>query len=193
MLVKKLFVASCLFLLSGCLSTIDSTHLQTPTPVPDDAAYTKIYDESSQKFDFIDKFVTKYKVHITQLNTTFRQALANRYEKVFFEPQPLLAEASQKTAYFVTIYSSDRHLEDMADQRIWSVQLRTGTSVLKPSAITRVQPKERWQVFFPDINIWSSEYLLLFDQAPAANQPDALNAVSELILASPTGSITTRW
>lgn len=190
---KKFLVASCLSILPGCLSTIDSTNLQTPTPVPEDPAYNKIYEESSQKFDFIDRFETKYKISITQLNTNFRQAIASRYEKVFLEPQPLLTEASTKTAYFVTMYSSNNKLADLADDRLWAVQLRTGSSVLKPSVIKRIEPKERWHVFFPEINTWSAEFLLLFDQTPPANQPDAVNAVSELILASPEGSISTRW
>lgn len=190
---KKFLFASCLSLLPGCLSTIDATNLQTPTPVPEDVGYNKIYQESSQKFDFIDKFETKYKLNITQLNANFRQAIATRYEQVFLEPQPLLTEASTKTAYFVTIYSSNNKLADLTDERLWSIQLRSGSSVLKPSAIKRIEPKERWQLFFPDISSWSSEYLLLFDQAPPMNQPDAVNAVSELILASPEGSISTRW
>lgn len=190
---KKCLVASCLSILPGCLSTIDSTNLQTPTPVPEDPAYNKIYQESSQKFDFIDRFETKYKISITQLNTNFRQAIASRYEKVFLEPQPLLTEASNKTAYFVTMYSSNNRLADLADDRLWAVQLRTGSSVLKPSVIKRIEPKERWHAFFPEINNWSAEFLLLFDQTPPANQPDAVNAVSELILASPEGSISTRW
>ncbi len=182
-----------LFLLTGCLSTIDSTHLQTPTPVPDDSDYYQSYTQASQQFDFIDHFETKYKVHITQLTPAFRTALAKRHEQIFLEPQPLLTEASQKTAFFVTLYSRDHNLADIADERLWTVQLRTGTSVLKPSLIKPIKPKERWAPFFPDINVWSSEYLVLFDRAPAANQPDAVNAVSEFILASPDGSITTRW
>lgn len=190
---KIILVASCLFILPGCLSTIDSTNLQTPLPVSEDPAYHKIYLESSQKFDFVDKFETKYKISITQLNSNFRQALGLRYEKVFLEPQPLLSETSSKSAYFVTIYSSNNRLSDLTDARLWSVQLRTGSSVLKPSSIKHVEPKERWQVFFPEINSWSSEYLLLFDQTPPTNQPDAVNAVSELVLASPDGSISTRW
>lgn len=192
-MLNKFLVAACLFLLPGCLSTIDATHLQTPTSVPEDPEYNKIYSESSQQFDFIDKFVTRYKISITQLNTNFRQAMAARHEKVFFEPQPQLTDASQKTAFFVTIYSSNIKLSDLSDERLWSIQLRTGSSVLKPNAIKSLTPKERWQVFFPNITQWSTEYLLLFDQAPPANQPDAVNATSELILASPDGSITTRW
>jgi hypothetical protein len=178
---------------TGCLSTIDSTSLQTPTPVPQDEAYNKLYRESSQDFEFVDKFVTKYRLHITQLNANFRQALATRHEQIFLEPQPMLTEASQKTAYFVSIYSQNSRLADIRDERLWSIQLRTGTSVLKPSAIQTIQPKERWSAFFPEITTWSSEYLVIFDQAPPQNQPDAVNAVSEFIMASPEGSITSKW
>lgn len=190
-------VLGCLFLgaalLTGCLSTVDSTTLSSPTPVREDAAYAKIYRESSQDFEFVDKFVTKYKIHITQLNANFRQALATRHEKIFLEPQPLLTEASQKTAYFVSIYSQNSRLHDLKNDRLWSIQLRTGSSVLKPSSIQTIEPKERWIAFFPEITTWSSEFLVLFDQAPPLNQPDSVNAVSEFILASPEGSITSRW
>ncbi len=194
MAFSKILAVACLSLsLTGCLSTIDSTALQTPKPVLEDPAYNKIYKESSQDFEFVDKFVTKYKVHITQLNANFRQALATRHEQIFLEPQPLLTEASQKTAYFVSIYSQNSRLKDLRDERLWSIQLRTGSSVLKPSAIQTIDPKERWVAFFPEINTWSSEYLILFDQAPPQNQPDAVNAVSDFIMASPEGSITSRW
>ena len=193
MLFKKFLITLGFLSLQACLSTIDSTHLQTPTPVPEDTAYFKIYTESSQQFDFIDKFETKFKIHITQLTPAFRRALAKRHEQIFLEPQPLLTEASQKLAFFVTIYSKDHNLTDISDERLWTLQLRTGSSILKPSLIKPLAPKERWVSFFPDINVWSTEYLILFDVAPAVNQPDALTAVSEFILASPEGSITSRW
>lgn len=194
MAFKTFLALSVLSLIStACLSTIDSTAMQTPTPVDQDPAYQKIYQESSQDFEFIDKFVTKYKFHITQLNTNFRQALATRHEQIFLEPQPLLTEVSQKTAFFVSIYSRNGRLNDLRDERLWAIQLRSGSSVLKPSAIQTIAPKERWVVFFPEISSWSEEYLVIFDQALPTNQPDAVNALSEFIMASPEGSITSRW
>ena len=191
-------IRSALFFLSlsclpACLSTIDSHKLQSTIPVPRDETYNKVYQESSQQFDFVQNFETKYKVTVSHLTPNLRQAIAARYERIFQEPQPLLTEASQKTAFFVTLYAKNRELTDLTDERLWSLQLRTGTTVLKPSIIKPVKPKDRWQIFFPDINIWSNEYLVIFDQQPSSAQPDSVSAESEFILASPEGSITTRW
>lgn len=191
--MKRVVLWSSFLFLPACLSTIDSTTLQIPRPVADDEAYNKAYADSTVRYDVIHHFETKYKINITQLNANFREALAKRHEDIFHEPQPVLTEASQQTAFFVSIYSQNRALADINDPRLWTVQLKVGNTMLKPSLIKTLSPKERWAAFFPEISLWSSEYLVLFDQQPPANQPDSTNFSMEFILSSPNGSVSSRW
>lgn len=192
-MLKNLILWSSFLFLPACLSTIDSTKLQIPSPVADDEAYNKAYGDATVRYDVVHHFETKYKISITYLNDNFRQALATRHENIFHEPQPVLTEASQKTGFFVSIYSQDRALSDLSDPRLWTVQLKVGNSILKPATIKTLSPKERWAAFFPEISLWSNEYVILFDQAPPSNQPDSTSFSMELVLSSPTGSISSRW
>jgi hypothetical protein len=176
-----------LFLLTACISSPEP-EVSYPLKARDDKPYFKAYEAASVQYDVIHNFETKFKVHITRVTPDFQQALTQRYAHIWNEPQPLMQEAAQKTAFFVTIYTANPELQDVTDADVWNIQLQLNGQTLKPSAIKKLKPKERWEPFFPEINLWSLEFLLLFDR-----QPDNGTDPMELILSSPDGSVRANW
>jgi hypothetical protein len=118
----------------------------------------------------------------------FQEALTQRYAHIWNEPQPLINEPAEKTAFFVTLYTANQELGNIADADVWNIQLQVSGQTLKPSAIKKLKPKERWQPFFPEINQWSREFLILFDR-----QPESSADPMRLILSSPDGSVRAEW
>lgn len=175
------------FLLTACLSSPEP-EVSYPLEAHEDKPYFKVYEASSVQYDVIHNFETKYKTHITRVTPAFQEALTQRYAHIWNEPQPLMQEASQKTAFFVTIYTANSELQNVADTDVWNIQLQVSGQTLKPSAIKKLKPKERWQPFFPEINLWSLEFLILFDR-----QPDNGTDPMELVMSSPDGSVRAKW
>jgi hypothetical protein len=189
--VKRSLIAGLVLVLTSCVSSPDP-EVGIPLDASEDTPYYTVYQKVSADYEVIDNFSTKHQVHITHLTSEFRSALAQRYESVFNEPQPLLGEASQQTGFFVSLFAANNNLIDLSDTQVWNVQLETGGQSLKPSAIKHLKPKERWMPFFPSINVWSREYLVLFDLTPDQN-PGSSKQGLRLVLSSPEGSVRSEW
>lgn len=178
---------SLLLLLTACLSSPEP-EVSYPLEAHEDKPYFEIYQASSVQYDVIHNFETKFKAHITRVTPAFQQALAQRYEHIWREPQVLVRDAAQKSAFFVTLYTANRELEDVANTDVWNIQLQVNGQSLKPSSIRKLRPKERWQPFFPEINQWSLEFLLLFDY-PSGSGIEPV----KLLLSSPDGSVEAKF
>ena len=199
---KTKLIAPFLTLMLGvsvsCAHKEESAELKIsfPTEADRDPKYSEIYEQNTRRESGIKNFETRFKVAATQLGSQFRSALAERYQYVYNEPQPLLSEASNQAGYFVTIYVADENSGDLGNPQIWNIQLKQPSGVLKPSLVKKLRPKEMWRAFFPDISAWSQEYLILFD-SPAASQPSDHKLVNQpdntLILSGPEGQIQFHW
>ncbi len=176
--------------MTGCLTSPDP-EASYPLAAQDDHPYFKIYSDVSRTVDVIHNFESKIQVGITHLTPEFRQAMAERYEHIFHESQASLAEAGNKTGFFVSLYAANRELADLADKQLWNVTLDGGgKQKLNPTAIQRLSPKERWGPFFPSINPWSQDFLVLFDLPP----PSGGGKQGVIFtLSSPDGSVRTEW
>jgi hypothetical protein len=174
-------------LLTGCLSSLEP-EVAYPLEAHKDKPYFQVYEAASVQYDVIHNFETKFKAHITRVTPAFQEALTQRYAHIWNETQPLMQEASEKTAFFVTIYTANSELQNVADTELWNIQLQVAGQTFKPSTIKKLKPKERWQPFFPEINLWSLEFLILFDR-----QPDNGTDPMKLILSSPDGSVRAEW
>lgn len=173
------------FLLSACLTSPDP-EASYPLAAQDDKPYFAAYQQVSKRVDVINNFETKFTVDASHLTTAFRQAMATRYEHIFKDKEPALAEAASKTGIFVSVYTSNRELSELSRRDLWTIFLEGNGQKIAPTTIQRLSPKERWAPFFPAISPWSQDYLLLFDVPPAAG-----DAPSSLVLsmASPDGSV----
>ncbi len=185
--MKARFLFPCLFLVTGCLSSL-GPEIRYPLEASDDKPYFQIYQAASITYDVVHNFETKFTAHVTRVTPPFRQAIAERYQHIWNEPQPLIVDASQKTAFFVTLYTANRELENVANTDLWNIQLMIDGQTLKPSAVKKLKPKERWQPFFPEITQWSLEFLLLFDRDPGTGTEPL-----QLVLSSPDGSVRAVW
>ncbi len=178
-------------LLTACVSSPEP-EISHPLNALDDPDFAPILKAVTQHFDVIENFETKYQVHITHLTPPFRESMSRRYERIFGEPLTQVAEASQKVGFFVTLFTGNRDLIDLDNKDVWTIKLESGATKLDPSRIERLRPKERWAPFFPDINKWSQEYLVLFDLPPKGSQGDAKSDIF-FNMNSPAGSIRSSW
>lgn len=190
---RSLMAGLCCLTLTSCVTSLEKGVEEQPTAAQD-AAFNTSYEQNTRSFEMITNFETKYIVHATLLTANFRKALADRYQRIFNEAQPVLEETASKTGFFVTIYTANGDVNELGDERFWNIQLKQGNEWRKASIVRQLQPKERWQPFFKDITPWSKEYLIIFDATPAVSQEGLVAANSlSLILNSPDGRVTATW
>lgn len=181
-------------LASSCVRSLESGVTIHVAP-EDDKDYATVYDQHSVNYELITDFETRYVVNATNLSAAFLKSFATRFEKLFNEPQPILEEAATKAGFFVTLFAANRDMRDLADDRIWNIQLERDGKVLKPVMVKHLPQKERWRPFFKTVSPWTREYLIVFDTPQADNGAKQLvkEATTRLIFANADAKITTGW
>lgn len=180
--------------LLGCVTSVQKG-VTVHQAAPEDPAYSKALDKVTAQYEVIKNFETRYELQATALTLDFRKALAERYERIFDERQPVLGEASDKLAFFVSLYTMNKDVNDLTDQHLWNVQLVNGATPTKPFKIERLSRKERWQPFFPYISPWSKEYLVIFDAPAGGDSSEEFLKKSQiqLIFTNADGKVSMNW
>lgn len=173
--------------LAGCLHTTGD-EIQYPLKAQDDKSYYPEYQKVSQQFDVVHHFETKMKAQVTMVTPEFQKALVQRYDHIWKEQDQLITEAEKELTFFVSLYTANRELENLADEKIWSVLLTQAEQTIKPKTVKRLRTKERWEPFFPEINSWTQEFLVVFPLAPTASGSSLSFAIN-----SPDGQIMARF
>ncbi len=186
-------LALCLLLSlsSGCLTTrgTDVDHPQHPS---EDTAYWPQHQAATRTFEVVNNFETRYQVQVTHLTPQFRTSAADRYRAIFRQEKGVFEAAADSTGFFVSIYSANNNLADLQNQELWNIALEVNQGSLSPVRIQAMEPKELWSAFFPVINPWSKEYLILF-KLPPLPQAEGTSAGLTLNLNSPNGSVHARF
>ena len=165
MYFSKSLVALTLFsscLLQGCLRSQGPNISLTLNP-SEDSDYLAVYKTYTQREHVYKNFETKFTVSVTMLTSEFRRALAKRHDLVMSQKQDYLADFTNKTGFFISVFSPSSDNLQLDDENYWTISLQKGSETHKPITINSLSPKKKWELFFPDISNWSKEYLVIFD------------------------------
>ena len=64
--------------------------------------------------------------------------------------------------FFVSRFSPDFEFSKLEDSKRWECLLKIGDKEFRPTAIKYLKEKDRWYSFYPYVNRWSNEYLIIF-------------------------------
>jgi hypothetical protein len=162
-LIQLQGILGCAAILTSCFSG-SSSKVTVSDALRSDEVYYKSYEQHTVRGHVYEDFETKFIVNATILAQGFRKSVGDRYRRLFNIPQPFLEEASQKTGFFVTLFTPERQRGILDDGNQWSLVLEIpGQEPLRPVAIKFLSNKARWESFFEGIDTWSREYLVIFD------------------------------
>jgi len=150
-------------------------------PPLSDASYAKALKNATRDVSVYDNFETKMLLKATYLSPEFRKAFDTRYENLMGESRFSLGEADQKAGFIVSVFAPEEKKLDLNNQNLWTIIMMHGEQKFFPSVVRHLSEKERWQPFFPHLNRWSREYLILFD-TPSVSLGAGLIAPSTLSL-----------
>ena len=194
LLFKIISLTSFLLLGTSCVTSLDDAVDINPS-IQGDSEYVTVYKKFTNQYEVIENFETKYVINATHLTSDFRQAIASRHKKLFEDPNPILAEASSKTGFFITLYVANEDGEDLRDQDLWNIALKEGDQTLVPNLIKKLSRKERWKAYFPSVNLWTQEYLVIFDSPSAGSSSQQLlnQSPKTLIISNADAKVKMKW
>ncbi len=181
-------------LLTSCVSSQEH-EVELALHAYDDLKYYDAYTKNTSNYEVIKNFETKFRIHATLLSGEFRQAIASRYQKIYAETQPILGEATDKTGFFVSLYVADDEQDDLRDHRLWNIFLETESGKFSPILIKKLGKKARWKTFFPAVDLWTHEYLVLFDLPNRQSNKQQLvkETSTKLVVANGAGKVLMEW
>lgn len=167
--------------LSSCKHSQESSTSLTLEPKKD-SAYLEVLEKYTFKKNVYKNFETKFTISVSILTSELRRALASRHERIMGQEQNNLAEFSNQTGFFVSLYSPSSDNQDLDDTNFWDISLQKDGETYKPIVVKSLSPKNKWRKFFPDVTNWSQEYLVIFDVNTTIGSDHKMLAKEKLIL-----------
>ncbi len=185
-----------LLLLGGCVHNTEPDVKVAEAPA-EDRTYAKALTKATIDRTIYKDFETRYIIGATYLSPAFRSALSGRLERVYKQGQVQLEEADSKAGFFITLHSPDEDRVDLTNPHHWTILLAQSgaTAPIKPIIVKRLDDKERWRALFPNVNEWTTEYLVIFDTPSVdANSPDLVAKSSiSLTFANADAQVNLVW
>ncbi|MFK7873424.1 MAG: hypothetical protein AB8C84_09730 [Oligoflexales bacterium] len=190
--MKAIFILITLCVV-GCVSNPTNTSVEIASSPIDDKTYQDIYESWTQDVQVYHHFDKIHFLTVTKLTPEFLAGFRHRYHTIYKQDPVALQDTSSRTAFFVSIEGPQSDILDISDRNQWSVYLKQQDIKSPPMAIRSLDEKERWKPFFPSINHWTKEFLILFD-LPSNESPQLLEStVSHLTLANSKASVILNW
>jgi hypothetical protein len=181
---------------TGCVTgSAGKTKVEMLPTIEQDDDYENALRKASRSTSVSRDFETKYTIEATYLSPDFRSAFARRAERFTKNKMHFLEESSGKSAFFVTLFSPDSRVDDLADQDHWTIQLTSAEKPLRPAFVRRLADKDRWKNFFPGVNRWSAEYMVVFDTPSRSTDSPEMAAGNQMQVqfTNPDADVTMTW
>jgi hypothetical protein len=193
------------------------------TCTPSKRIYSQLSDTEYTSPDYramLDKWTRKGSIHkglgtellvtATYQSEEFRRAFAKEYGRLYMqtpeENQKMLEDqmsaADDYDGFLVAVYTPEKEWDDFAETgSLWKVYLiKDGRFRLEPVEIRKVKKQRissreigRYravsEAFLPYVNPWTTLYVFRFKRNGLPEHPHSL----ELILTSPSGSVSLKW
>jgi hypothetical protein len=158
--------------LYGCTSVPPGSSAAIPPDPQQDDAYQPVLEKWSQSVRLFDQFQNQVELQAVLFTEEMRQAYLDRWVKMrgdTFAKTGL--DVGGKLAVFVSIFTPQEDYLRLDNAALWTVRMSYGAQVIAPVMIRRLFDKALYTSFFPFINTWSSEYLIVFEPSVAESSP----------------------
>lgn len=138
--------------------------------VGEDPDYQKTLSNFTRKVSVFDGVDTVYYLNVTFFSQPFIEAFSKNLNSETSSHPPVLAGIIKKTNFFVSVFSPNKDANDLSEPKLWTVNLKFQGQTYKPQSIVIQKKKAEWNMYFPYINNWSSDFIVSFDLPIEATQ-----------------------
>jgi hypothetical protein len=147
---------------TACVHSKESD-IRLTEPPTEDKAFDQALEKATKTRPVFNNFETRFVLTAVYISPEFRTAFTNRLEKVYEKSNVELGEIGPKAGFLVSLQVFDDTRADLTNPQHWTVALKTKDGPIRPLLIKPLADKERWRAFFPSINQWSHDFLVVFD------------------------------
>ncbi len=184
----KLILVVFIFILSSCfLSCTHGTVSSVQESIRSDKKYSEVLDKVTKTSYVTDVFESLLTVHVSYFSEEFKQALEERYKKLFNRTNSNIVP-SNGVSFIVSVYTNDKTLMNLEDRKIWSIFMEVGSNRIDDFSIRAIPDKNRVKPFFNYINNWSREYLITFSTDTTGSDSNV-----KLFLSNPEAKVELKW
>lgn len=180
-------------LMTGCVSPHGpgKGRVEANTTIAQDDSYLSAVEAFTERYEVINHFKTDNIIQVTLLHPRLVRRISKRHKALFQDEKEVFPSATDKFSFVVSLYSRDDDASDLKDKNYWNVQIMSRGTAYEPVITQELKEKSRWTPFFPHIQAWSREYLVVFDVPLVDGDKAALvkPAVTTLKISSATGKI----
>lgn len=199
-LSRKLFgILSLLFFVfsQGCTTSSQGSSVSVPPSPKEDNSYAPVLAKWTRQANVISRFQSQVKVNAVIFTEDFRQAFMRRVNLLKGTKSHGIDDlTSDKLGFFISIYTPEYAYMNLEDLKLWNIEVHYGSKVLTPSLVKNLREKSWFEPYFPFIDKWTSEYLLVFDVKDATTLQEnnfiAPDSVS-LVLKSALAGVELTW
>lgn len=176
--------------LTACTTASSNTRTVVPPGPMDDVEYSAVLLKWTKEAKVIDHFQKQVDFNAVLLTDEMRRAYVARHARLRGDASAAIEDMNGgKLGMIVSIFTPDSGYEDLSDRSVWSVSLRAGAQSVTNVQVRRLSNKTVLEPYFPFVNRWTNDYLLVFETA-SAPQPGA--AASEILLQAQDVSLVLR-
>jgi hypothetical protein len=157
--------ALCLSLvLSACTSGWGASTAQVPAAPNSDESYKSVLAQWHTRVSVFDKFQKVIEGDAVLFSNEMRSAYASRWKEIRNESGSNLGDLSSgKMALVVSYFTPKDDFMELNNAQLWTLQLKLGGKMYSPALVQRLFEKSALEGFFPFVNKWTTEYLVVFD------------------------------
>jgi hypothetical protein len=148
----------------GCVSASNLSSAKVPESPEGDKEYAEAYRKWHTRLSVTDQFQKKFDADGVLFSNEMRKAYTERWQRLRGKNDAGLGDLSGgKLAVILSYFSPEDDYLELGNTQLWSVSLEVGGKTYAPALIQRLQQKTALQGFFPFVNHWTADYLLVFD------------------------------
>lgn len=195
-------VKFCLFLFAvlaplvtlSCTSMSDEAKTSLPTSAADDDAYQVALAKWSREAHVFYRFQKVIDANVVLFTEEFRRAFLERWTQIRGDGRSNLDEmTSGKSAALVSLYTPDFPYMSLDNSRLWTIEMQFGEKKIAPSIVRWIDDKPLLEPYFPFLNKWTREFLVIFDTASPSGETFVLPNSVQLSLRSSLVSTEFAW
>lgn len=161
--VKNAFVLLAFFT-AACTTTSAGVSSDLPPSAKDDDAYISVVNKWKREATVFSQFQKRVDAVAVLFTDEFRRAYAERWNRLRADNRASFEEVgANKMAVLVSAYTPEYQYSFLDNTKLWSYQLKVADKTLTPYQISHLNDKALFEAFFPFINKWTKEYLVIFE------------------------------
>lgn len=182
--------------IAASCTTLSKESSASVPPLPlDDKAYAPILEKWSREANVLEKFQKQVDVHAVLFTDEMRRAYAERFARLRGKADAQIEDiGDNKLGLVVSVFTPSTDFLDLDNALLWSLSVRWGAQQIEKPLIRKLKNKTPFEAFFPFVNHWSQDYLVVFDSREQLGNSILANPQSvTLSLRSALANVELTW